>query len=145
MVIAKKVVARFGADLSGKIFAVWGLAFKPRTDDIREAPALVLIDALLNAGAKVQVHDPEAMPNVKAIYGDKLSYCSKPYDALQGANALAIVTEWQEFRNPNFQFMAGMLKENVIFDGRNLYEPKVLSSVGFTYYSIGRKTSFPNS
>lgn len=140
-----KIHDHFKGNIKGLTFGIWGLAFKPRTDDIREAPALVLIDALLNAGAKVQVHDPEAMPNVKAIYGDKISYCSKPYDALQGANALAIVTEWQEFRNPNFQFMAGMLEENVIFDGRNLYEPKVLSSVGFTYYSIGRKTSFPNS
>jgi UDPglucose 6-dehydrogenase len=140
-----KINDHFKGNIKGLTFAIWGLAFKPRTDDIREAPALVLIDSLLNAGAKVQVHDPEAMPNVKAIYGDKLSYCSKPYDALQGANALAIVTEWQEFRNPNFQFMAGLLKENVIFDGRNLYEPKVLSTVGFSYYSIGRKTAFPNS
>jgi UDPglucose 6-dehydrogenase len=144
-VLFSKINDHFKGKLKGLVFAIWGLAFKPRTDDIREAPALVLIDSLLNAGARVQVHDPEAMPNVKALYGDKITYCNKPYDALQGANALAIVTEWQEFRNPNFQFMAGILKENVIFDGRNLYEPKILSSLGFSYYSIGRKTSFPSS
>ncbi len=142
-ILFSKIITHFNNNIKGLTFAIWGLAFKPRTDDIREAPALVLIDSLLNAGAKIQVHDPEAMDNVKAIYGDKISYCSKPYDALLGADGLAIVTEWQEFRNPNFQFMAGILKQNVIFDGRNLYEPKVLSSVGFTYYSIGRKTTYP--
>lgn len=139
----QKIKSHFQGNLNGKTIAVWGLAFKPRTDDIREAPSLVLIDALLQAGASVQVHDPEATPNVRQIYGDKLSYAPKPYDALKGADCLAIVTEWQEFRNPNFPTMAELLKNRLIFDGRNLYEPKLLASLGYTYYSVGRKTAFP--
>ena len=137
-VLVAKIKKHFGDKLAGKTLAVWGLAFKPRTDDIREAPSLVLIDAMLAAGVKLRVHDPEAMPNVKTIYGNKLSYCDKPYGALEEADGLAIVTEWQEFRNPDFEIMRRLLREKVIFDGRNLYDLKTPASYGFTYYSIGR-------
>jgi UDPglucose 6-dehydrogenase len=139
-VLIAKVKSHYGENLAGKTLAIWGLAFKPKTDDIREAPALVLIDALLKMGAKVRVHDPEAMPNVRAIYGDKLIYCDRPYGALEGADGLAIVTEWTEFRNPDFEVMKRLLTQKVIFDGRNIYDAKVMADLGFTYYSIGRKT-----
>jgi UDPglucose 6-dehydrogenase len=138
-VLGEKVRRHYGDALRGKTLAVWGLSFKPRTDDIREAPALVLIDFLLAEGVKVRAHDPEAMANVKALYGDKIAYCDRPYGALEGADGLVIVTEWQEFRNPDFEVMRRLMKEKVIFDGRNLYEPKVPAGFGFTYYSIGRK------
>jgi UDPglucose 6-dehydrogenase len=137
-VLARKIRRHYGSALKEKTLAVWGLAFKPRTDDIREAPALALIDALLAEGAQVRVHDPEALANARAIYGDKLVYCDRPYGALEGADGLAIVTEWQEFRNPDFEVMRRLLREPVIFDGRNLYEPKTLAGHGFTYYPIGR-------
>lgn len=137
-VIFGKLDKFFGGKFAGKTIAVWGLAFKPRTDDIREAPALVLIDKLLELGAKVQVHDPEAMPNVKAEYGDKLTYAAHPYDALDGASALAIMTEWKEFVQPNFAEMKRRMAEPVIFDGRNLYNPANLKAAGFKYQSIGR-------
>ncbi len=137
-VLARKILAHFGGEARGKTVAVWGLAFKPRTDDVREAPALVLIDALLAAGASVRVHDPEAIPNVRALYGEKLTYCDRPYGALEQADALAIVTEWNEFRNPDFQVMSRLLKHPVIFDGRNLYDPARMASLGFTYHGIGR-------
>jgi UDPglucose 6-dehydrogenase len=137
-VLFRKVSRHFNGDLAGKTIAVWGLAFKPRTDDVREAPALVLIDELLKAGARVRVHDPEAMANVRAEYGDRLVYCDRPYGALEGADGLAIVTEWQEFRNPDFEVMRRLLKGAVIFDGRNIYDPKTMEGYGFTYYAIGR-------
>jgi UDPglucose 6-dehydrogenase len=137
-VLVRKVKKHYGDKLSGKTLAVWGLAFKPRTDDIREAPALTLLDALLAAGAACRVHDPEAMANVRAVYGDKLTYSDRPYGAVEGADGLVIVTEWQEFRNPDFEVIKRLLKEKVIFDGRNLYEPKQMSAQGFTYYAIGR-------
>ena len=137
-VLFRKVSHYFGDDLAGKTLAVWGLAFKPRTDDIREAPALTLIDALLAAGVHVRVHDSEAMANVKALYGDKITYCDRPYGALEGADGLAIVTEWAEFRNPDFEVMKRLLKTPVIFDGRNIYDEKTMTSHGFTYYAIGR-------
>jgi UDPglucose 6-dehydrogenase len=140
-VLVRKVREHYGDALKQKTLAVWGLAFKPRTDDIREAPSLVLLDALLAAGVRLRVHDPEAMPNVKALYGDKLVYCDRPYGAVEGAHGLVIVTEWQEFRNPDFEVMRRLLAERVIFDGRNLYEAKIPASLGFTYYSIGRKTA----
>jgi UDPglucose 6-dehydrogenase len=139
-VLGQKVKQHFGDKLRSKTVALWGLAFKPRTDDIREAPALALIDFLLAEGVKVRVHDPEAMANVRAIYGDKIVYCDRPYGALEGADGLAIVTEWQEFRNPDFEVMRRLMKEKVIFDGRNLYEPKVPAGFGFAYYSIGRRS-----
>ncbi|MCC9606710.1 UDP-glucose/GDP-mannose dehydrogenase family protein [Blastopirellula sp. JC732] len=133
----------YGGDLAGKTFAIWGLAFKPRTDDIREAPALVLIDELLKAGAKVRVHDPEATENVRAAYGDKLSYFDLPLDTLDGADALAINTEWAEFRQPDMNEVKKRLNAPVVFDGRNLYDCTVMRELGFTYYSIGRQTVRP--
>jgi UDPglucose 6-dehydrogenase len=137
-VLARKVLAHFEGDARGKTVAIWGLAFKPRTDDIREAPALVLIDALLAEGANLRVHDPEALANVREIYGDKLTYCDRPYGCLEQADALAIVTEWNEFRNPDFDVMARLLRQPVIFDGRNLYDPSRMAALGFTYHGIGR-------
>jgi UDPglucose 6-dehydrogenase len=139
-VLEHKIVKHYGPALNEKTLAVWGLAFKPRTDDIREAPALVLIDFLLAQGVTVRVHDPEAMNNVRAIYGNKLVYCDRPYGALEGADGLVIVTEWQEFRNPDFEIVRRLMRERAIFDGRNLYEVKTLSSFGFVYHSIGRAT-----
>ncbi len=137
-VLFQKIRTHYKGDLAGKTVAVWGLAFKPRTDDVREAPALVLIDELLKAGAHVRVHDPEAMGNVKAQYGDKLTYCDRPYGAVEGADGLAVVTEWPEFRNPDFEVMRRLLKAPVIFDGRNIYDQKTMEGYGFTYYAIGR-------
>jgi UDPglucose 6-dehydrogenase len=137
-VLGEKIRKHYGPALREKTLAVWGLAFKPRTDDVREAPALVLLDTLLAAGAQVRVHDPEAMDNVRALYGDRLTYFGRAYDALEGADGLAVVTEWQEFRHPDFPLMQKLLREPVIFDGRNLYEPKNLKALGFTYYGIGR-------
>ena len=137
-ILFQKLLSHFKGHVAGKTVAVWGLAFKPRTDDIREAPALTLIDALLKAGAKVRTHDPEAMPNVKAIYGDKITYCDRPYGALEGADALVLVTEWQEFRTPDFELMKRLLSTPVIFDGRNVYDEKAMIQYGFTYYGIGR-------
>jgi UDPglucose 6-dehydrogenase len=137
-VLYQKVWTHFAGQLAGKTFAVWGLAFKPRTDDIREAPALALIDALLKAGAKVRAHDPEAMANVRELYGDKISYSDRPYGALEGADGLVIVTEWPEFRNPDFEVIKRLLAGRVIFDGRNIYDHKQMEALGFTYYGIGR-------
>lgn len=139
-VLVSKVRQHFEGDLAGKVFALWGLAFKPKTDDIREAPALVLIDFLLEQGCRVQVHDPEAMDNVRALYGDKLVYGDQPLDVLEGADALAINTEWSEFRNPDFAEMKRRMRGAVIFDGRNLYEPETMRERGFAYHSIGRAT-----
>ena len=126
-----------GFDLSGKTIGIWGLAFKPRTDDIREAPALVLIDSLLAAGATVQVHDPVAEENVRAIYGDKLSYGEHHYDAAKGVDLLCICTEWNEFRNPDFGFLKHTMAAPVILDGRNLFDPAEMAELGFTYEGIG--------
>ena len=137
-VLWHKIRAHFNGNLKGKTIAIWGLAFKPRTDDIREAPALVLIESLLAAGAEVRVHDPEAMPNVRAQYGDRIAYCDLPEDAIEHADALAIVTEWNEFRNPDFDQMRRLMKQPVIFDGRNLYEPSHMARMGFRYFPIGR-------
>jgi UDPglucose 6-dehydrogenase len=137
-VIIEKIKDHFGDDLSGKTIAVWGLAFKPRTDDIREAPALVLVDWLLDQGATVRAHDPEAMDNVRALYGDKLTYCTRLMKALDGADALAIMTEWGDYQRPDFAEMAKRMRAPVVFDGRNLYEPERMQSLGFTYHSIGR-------
>ncbi len=127
-------------DLNGKTIALWGLAFKPDTDDIREAPALYMIDELVAAGAKIKAHDPEAMDNVKGRIGDKIEYFEDPYQALDGADALLIATEWSLFRNPDFDLMKSKLKNNIIFDGRNLYELADMERMGFQYSSIGRET-----
>ena len=131
-------IARHYHDLKGITLALWGLAFKPRTDDIRDAPALTLIDELLLHGAIVRVHDPEAMANVKARYGERITYCDRPYGALEGADGLVLVTEWQEFRNPDFTIIHKLLKQPVIFDGRNIYDPRQMESAGFLYFGIGR-------
>ncbi|WP_373651475.1 UDP-glucose/GDP-mannose dehydrogenase family protein [Schlesneria sp. DSM 10557] len=136
-VLFQKVHKHFGGELKGRTIAIWGLAFKPRTDDIREAPSLILIDRLLAAGATVRVHDPVAMENVRKIYGDRLTYCQTPYDTLDGAEVLAIVTEWNEFRNPDFGVIREKLKSPVIFDGRNLFDPMRMTQLGFHYSGIG--------
>lgn len=137
-VLMQKVDEHYSGSLSGLRFAVWGLAFKPKTDDIRESPALVLIDQLLEKGASVCVFDPEAAENVRADYGDRVEYADQAMDALEGANALAINTEWDMFRHPEFEEMKSKLESPVIFDGRNLYDPAQMAALGFTYYSIGR-------
>jgi UDPglucose 6-dehydrogenase len=137
-VLVKKIRRHFKNDLAGKTFAVWGLAFKPNTDDIREAPALIIIDELLKAGANVRAFDPEAMNNVKVIYGDRIKLCDNLYDTLTGADCLCIMTEWQEFRSPDFDRIASSLNEPVIFDGRNVYDLDQMKSLGFQYISIGR-------
>ncbi|MET7256407.1 UDP-glucose dehydrogenase family protein [Dyadobacter jiangsuensis] len=133
----------FAGDLKGKTIAVWGLAFKPYTDDIREAPALENIEALLDAGAKVVAYDPEAMTNVKGILGDKITFTHTPYAALDDADALMIFTEWPQFRTPEFEKMGKLLKNKVVFDGRNLYELDQMREMGYTYYSIGREKVVP--
>ncbi|MDB2525127.1 UDP-glucose/GDP-mannose dehydrogenase family protein [Mariniblastus sp.] len=144
-VLTQKVDQHFGGDLKGLRFAVWGLAFKPKTDDIREAPALVMIEQLLERGATVCVFDPEAVENVKMELGDKVEYAEKSMDALAGVDALAINTEWDVFRHPDFDAIKSTMKSPVIFDGRNLYNPVQLAGLGFTYYSIGRAMVKPSS
>jgi len=139
-----RIEAHFGGDLRGKTFAMWGLAFKPNTDDIREAPALVLIEELVNRGASIVAYDPEASDAVAREYGgkwgDKLRFERRHYDACEGADALIIVTEWPKFREPDFNFLHELLKNPVIFDGRNVYELETMHDKGFIYYSIGRPT-----
>lgn len=142
-ILGRKVKEYFGSDLSGRTFAIWGLAFKPETDDIREAPALELIDELVNAGAQLRVFDPEAMNNVKAIFGDKIIYATDQYDALSNTDALIIVTEWSEFRNPNFDRISELLNHPAIFDGRNVYTLEKMHELGFYYESIGRTVVHP--
>lgn len=139
-----KIKKLFGDDLKGRKFAIWGLAFKPETDDIREAPALELIDELTAAGATVNVFDPEAMNNVKEIYGDKIAYGKDEYGTLQDADALVIVTEWNEFRNPDFAHIKKSLKQPFIFDGRNVFTLEKMAEEGFYYESIGRSTIHEN-
>jgi UDPglucose 6-dehydrogenase len=138
--LVEKIKAYFENNLQGKHFALWGLAFKPNTDDIREAPALSIIDALMNAGATVTAYDPEAIPNVKSQIGNKINYAEDQYQALEGAEALIIATEWSEFRTPDFDLMEQKLKQNkVVFDGRNLFDIKLMNDYGYFYESIGRK------
>ena len=134
-----KINAWFNNNLAGKKIALWGLAFKPNTDDIREAPALYIIDALVNAGATITAFDPEAMKNVKEVIGDKITYAKDQYEALNGADALVIATEWSEFRTPDFERIASLLTNKVIFDGRNLFDLHKMQELGFYYVSIGRK------
>jgi UDPglucose 6-dehydrogenase len=135
--LVRKLEAHFGS-LKGRTIAVWGLAFKPKTDDMREAPATVIIKALLDKGAKVHAYDPEAMKVAKGIFGSKVTFVNKNYDALKGADALAVVTEWHEFREPDFARMRKLLRQPTIFDGRNIYNPAQMKQLGFTYYSVGR-------
>ncbi len=142
--LAEKMRRYYKGDLAGKRFAIWGLSFKPETDDIREASSVYLIEELLKDGAHVVVYDPEAMDNVRKLMGDKITYASDPYEALEGADALAVVTEWSLFRTPDFDKMEQRLKARVIFDGRNLYDLQKMIELGFYYNSIGRKLVQPN-
>jgi UDPglucose 6-dehydrogenase len=137
-VLGEKIMAHFGGDLRGRTVAVWGLAFKPRTDDVRDAPSLDLIERLLAEGARVAVFDPEAMENVRALYGDRLTYAPSAMEALDGADCLAIVTEWGDFRRPDFADMARRMRSTTIFDGRNLFPPGEMRSRGFAYHAIGK-------
>jgi UDPglucose 6-dehydrogenase len=137
-IIIPKVNNYFKGDLKGKKIAIWGLAFKPNTDDIREAPAMYIMDELLAKGAQIHAFDPEAMENIRKIYGDKISYGADNYEVLKDADALIIATEWQVFRNPDFNKMTQLLKNKVIFDGRNLFEVDAVKEQGFEYFSIGR-------
>jgi len=136
-ILFNKAMSFFDGDLSGKTFAVWGLAFKAKTDDVREASALVLIDQLLEAGAKVRAHDPEAIETTQREIGDKVDYFPHAYEALDGADGLFVATEWNEFRNPDFEKMKATMNNAVIFDGRNLYNPTSLEEAGFKYFRIG--------
>jgi UDPglucose 6-dehydrogenase len=137
-ILFPKIQNFFNGDLSNKKLAVWGLAFKPETDDVREAPAIYLIEKLLNKGASLSVYDPEAMPNIKKQFGETLNYCNSMYEALENADALIICTEWSIFRTPDFNKVKQLLKQSIIFDGRNLYDVEEIKKEGFIYTSIGR-------
>jgi len=143
--LVPKIKKYFKNNLKGRKFALWGLAFKPNTDDIREAPALYIIDALVAEGAEVMVFDPEAMNNVRGVIGDKVKYAENQYEALTGADALIIATEWNEFRTPNFLKMVTGLKNKVIFDGRNLFDTDAIKELGFYYESVGRAVAIPTN
>ncbi len=137
--LVDRVREHFGGDVKGRTFAIWGLSFKPRTDDMREAPSLVAIEELLAMGAKINAHDPEALGVARRIFGDRVALHETNYDALAGADALLILTDWNEFRHPNFHRIKALLKQPVIFDGRNLYDPALMKALEFRYYSIGRR------
>ncbi len=142
--LARKIFARFGPDLTGMRFALWGLAFKPRTDDMREAPSRVVVEMLLEAGAAITAYDPEAMGEASRLMGDKVRMADSSLEALDGADALVVVTEWNEFRSPDFEEIKQRLAKPVIFDGRNIYDPGDLRAMGFEYYCIGRgKPQYP--
>lgn len=141
--LVDRVTSHFKGDLSGRKFALWGVAFKAKTDDIREAPAMKIIEGLLAAGAKVAAHDPKALDNLKAELGEKVSYHKDAYAAIAGADALIICTEWNEFRSPDFDRVKSLLRQPVVFDGRNLYAPDRMTQRGFVYYSIGRPVARP--
>jgi UDPglucose 6-dehydrogenase len=136
--VVDRVVEQFGEDLTGRTFGVWGLAFKPETDDMREAPSITIINNLLARGAKVRATDRAAFETAHACFGDTIDYVRDEYEVLDGADALIVVTEWKEFRNPDFDRIKGLLKQPVIFDGRNLYDPAFMRAQGFTHFSIGR-------
>jgi UDPglucose 6-dehydrogenase len=136
--LVEKIKSFYQGNLQGKHFALWGLAFKPNTDDIREAPALLMIQSLLQAGATITAYDPEAMSNVQQELGTKITYAQSQYQALEGADALLIATEWSEFRTPDFERIGQLLLSKVIFDGRNLFEVAKLQQLGYQYISIGR-------
>jgi UDPglucose 6-dehydrogenase len=135
--LVEKMESHFGT-LQGRAIALWGLAFKPRTDDMREAPAITIVEQLLRLGATVRAYDPEAAATAKRLFNGRITICDKGYDTLAGADALAIVTEWNEFREPDFGKMRQLLKSPVVFDGRNIYSPEQMRALGFTYFSIGR-------
>jgi UDPglucose 6-dehydrogenase len=137
--LLEKIDRHFGPDrIRRGTFAVWGLAFKPETDDMREAPSIVTVEGLLARGAAVRAHDPQALRTARAVFGDRITYCERDYDALEGADALVIITEWNQYRRPDFERIRARLRQPVLFDGRNLYAPERMASLGFTYYSIGR-------
>jgi len=140
-VLVDKIVARLGESLAGRRFALWGLAFKPNTDDMREAPSRVIVDALSRRGASVVAYDPIAIEEAKRAFGARpaLTYASSPMAAVEGADALIVVTEWQEFRSPDFDALKRMLKEPLVFDGRNLYDPTIVRAAGLEHFSIGRR------
>ncbi len=138
-VLLNKILTHFGGELEGKKFAVWGLAFKPNTDDMREAPSVTIINGLLEHGAKVSAYDPAAMENAKFHFGDKIEYVEAQYETLNDCDALLVLTEWNEFRNPEFETITSKLKRKLIFDGRNVYSNPQMEALGFSYYSIGRK------
>jgi len=138
--LVPRILEHFGGSVEGRRFALWGLAFKPNTDDMREAPALTIIEELLAAGATVCAYDPEAISMAQRFLGDRIEYARRHYDACDGADALIIATEWNKFREPDFEFLSELLNEPVIFDGRNVYEPETIRGHGFTYYSVGRPT-----
>lgn len=140
-VLFNKIIKHFKGDLKGKSFGLWGLSFKPNTDDMREAPSLVIIRKLLENGASVKAYDPAAVEEAKRILGDKIKYCSDMYEAVIDINALLLITEWPEFRLPNFKVLMKLMKEKVIFDGRNIYDPSEISEAGFCYYCIGRNNT----
>ncbi len=138
MILQRKIKKYFGEQIGDKVFAIWGLAFKPRTDDVRESPALTLIADLLAYNVKIRVHDPRAMENTKKVFGSRIEYCSDMYEAISGADALCVVTEWNEFRNPDYYKMRTLMKTPVIFDGRNVYNAEKMRQLGFDYFGIGR-------
>jgi UDPglucose 6-dehydrogenase len=140
VILADKVKKYFNGNIQGKKFALWGLAFKPDTDDVREAPSLYIIRELLAGGATISAFDPEATENVKKLIGDSISYAADPYEALNGADALLIATEWSLVRTPDFEQMKQLMRNRVIFDGRNLYDLQRMIELGFYYNSIGRET-----
>jgi UDPglucose 6-dehydrogenase len=139
-VLVEKIVRRFGEDLSGRRFALWGLAFKPDTDDMREAPSRVVVEALLARGAAVSAYDPIATHEARKVFGESIDYADSALEAVDGADALVIVTEWKEFRSPDFERLRAVLRERVIFDGRNMYAPDIPAAAGLEYHAIGRRT-----
>jgi UDPglucose 6-dehydrogenase len=141
--MVRKILTRLGPDLHGRKLAVWGLAFKPKTDDIREAPAIAIIEQLLDAGAQVAAHDPRALENTRAIFGERITYCTDAYEALQGADALVTATEWMEYRSPDFDAVKRSLERPLIFDGRNIYDRKTMARYNFEYYCVGRPVLQP--
>jgi UDPglucose 6-dehydrogenase len=137
--LIRRIIGRFGEDLSNRSFAVWGLAFKPNTDDMREAPSLVTIPALLERGASIKAHDPVAMTEARRHFGESITYAETNYDALEGADALLIHTEWLPYRRPDFLRIKELLRSPVVFDGRNIYRPERMAELGFEYHSVGRR------
>jgi UDPglucose 6-dehydrogenase len=144
LVLVKKVLTHFHNEIKGKTFAIWGLAFKPNTDDMREAPSIYIIRELVKLGAKIKAYDPAAMEVAKFYIKEEIQYVESEYEALKDADALLILTEWNEFRNPDFEIMKTLLKNKVIFDGRNIYDPNLTKAAGFTHYSIGKATVKPD-
>jgi UDPglucose 6-dehydrogenase len=138
-VMFKKILTHYKGDLKNKIFGVWGLTFKPNTDDMRESPALKIIEQLIQAGAVVKAYDPVAMPEAKKILGGVIEYGHDMYDVMIDASGLIMATEWSEFRVPNFKLLSRIMKDKIIFDGRNIYDPAEVEENGFAYYGIGRK------